>query len=42
MAAAAAKEFKHIMADINAEHLLKDGCSIEDLVEQFEQKRASF
>ena len=42
MSGLAAKEFKYIMADIKAESLLKDGCSIDDLVEKFEERRANF
>ena len=29
-----AKEFKRLIADINDEHLLKEGCKITDLIDQ--------
>ena len=38
----AANEFKHIMADIKADNLLKEGCTIHDLVNKFEERRSNF
>lgn len=39
MAQMAAKEFKNIIADMQSECLLKEGCTITDMIDQSEKQR---
>ena len=38
----AAKEFKGIIADIKSENLLKDGCTITDLIDANQKQKLNY
>ena len=42
MSQLAAKEFSHIIADIESENLVKEGCKINDLIDEYKSQKQNY